>query len=114
MKTLRIVGILILIAGIAAILFSNYITAQVRTGKLKISEGEKKVSQGKQLFSMSPATQEVGGMLSKSADQKIAEGKQQVGYYEQLASNLQVGGIIGCIIGAGLVLYSFVGGKKRR
>jgi hypothetical protein len=45
MKMLRIIGILILVAGIAAILFSNYITTQVKEGKLKITQGEQKVSQ---------------------------------------------------------------------
>jgi hypothetical protein len=115
MKMLRIIGILILVAGIAAILFSNYITTQVKEGKLKITQGEQKVNKGKQLFSLSPATKEVGGALTQSADKKIQEGKEQVGYYEQLASELQIGGIIGCIVGAGLILFSFIGknGKRR-
>jgi hypothetical protein len=114
MKYLRILGILILLAGVASILFSNYITSQVSEGKAQIASGEKKVNQGKQLFSLNPVSKEVGKGLTQSADKKIEEGKQKVSYYENLAQQLQMGGIIGCVVGAGIFIASFLGSNKKR
>jgi hypothetical protein len=114
MKILRIVGILILVAGIAAILFSNYITNQVNEGKLQIAKGEKQVQQGKSMFSQSPYTAPLGGMVTGSGEKKLKAGKEQIAYYQQMASQLMTGGIVGCIVGGGLFLFSFMNRNKRR
>ena len=104
----RILGILILIAGIASILFSNYITEQVLQGKAKVKQGEKAVSQGNQLFSLNPLTKSVGQNLTNPMQKKINEGKETIAHYEQLAQTLKVGGIVGIVVGAGLIIVSFV------
>jgi hypothetical protein len=115
MKFLRILGILILIAGIGCIFASNYITSQVNQGKIQIAHGEKAVSQGQQLFSFNPVAKQVGQGLTNSAGKKIKEGKQQISEYEALAAQLMTGGIVGCILGAGFIITSFfVKGKKSR
>lgn len=114
MRFLRIIGALILLAGIASILFSNYITNQVNEGKVKIAQGEKTVNQSKQLFSLNPVSKEVGKGLTHSADKKIEEGKQQVSKYELLAQQLYTGGIAGSIAGAAIFIISFLGKSKKR
>ena len=113
MKTLRVLGILILVAGIASFLFSNYILGQVEEGKGKIREGEKKVQQGNQLFSLNPTTQQLGKGFTDGATKKIAQGKEQIAYYENLAATLHTVGMIGVVVGGGLFLFSFTKKKKR-
>ncbi len=114
-KVLRIVGILVVIAGIGCIFFSNYITTQVNEGKIKIEKGQQKIDQSSGLFSSNPYTKPLGKGITSSGQKKIDEGKQQVSYYEGLAATLKTSGIVGIIVGAGLVIVSFfVGSNKRR
>lgn len=113
MKLLRIFGILILLAGIACIFFSHYISNQVAEGKIKIEKGQKAVDQGNSLFSMSPYTKPVGKKLSSSSQKKIDEGKEEVSYYEQIAQTLQISGIVAIIVGAGVTIFSFFGPRKK-
>jgi uncharacterized ion transporter superfamily protein YfcC len=113
MKFLRIIGILVFIAGIASILASNYITEQVNEGKLKIAKGEKAVNQANQIFSFNSTTQQVGQAVTSSSKKKIAEGKEQITDYQAMAHQLMVGGVIGCVAGAGIFVGSFFGKKKK-
>lgn len=114
MKFMRILGILIVIAGVAALFFSNYIDQQILEGKTKIAEGEKAVTQGNQLFSGNPISKEIGKGLTGSSQKKIARGKEEIAYYEQLSSQLQTGGTIAIILGAGVFIASFFFKKKYR
>lgn len=112
MKSLRILGALVLLLGIGMVGTSQYIQIQVLGGRAEISRGEKKVEQGRALFGVTPATKQVGDtVFFNSADKKIAAGKEQADHYEKLANQLQTGGIIAIIVGAGLILWSFV--KKK-
>jgi hypothetical protein len=113
MKILRILGILVLIAGIGCIFFSHYITNQVNEGKIKIEKGQKSVDQTNSLFSSNPVSKQVGKGLTSSSQKKINEGKEDVSYYEQLAQNLQTGGIVAIIVGAGISIFSFFGPRKK-
>ncbi len=113
MKVLRILGILILLAGIACIFFSNYITNQVNEGKIKIEKGQKTVDQSNRLFSLNPYTKQVGQELSSSSQKKINEGKEEVAHYEQIAQTLQISGIVAIIVGAGISIFSFFGSRKK-
>jgi hypothetical protein len=113
MKFLRIIGILVFIAGIACILVSNYITEQVNEGKLKIAKGEQSVNQANQIFSFNSTTQQVGQAVTGSSKKKIAEGKQQITDYQAMAHQLMTGGIIGCVVGAGIFIGSFFGKKRQ-
>lgn len=113
MKTLRVIGILIVIAGIACIFFSNYITTQVNEGEIQIEQGQKKIDQSSGLFSKSPYTKMIGKGITSSGQKKIDAGKEQVSYYEQLASTLKTVGIVGIIVGAGLTIFTFFGKKRR-
>ena len=113
MKTLRIFGIVVLLAGIASLFFSNYIMNQVNAGMVKIEKGQKAVDKGNELFSLNPIAKEVGKGLTGSAQKKIDAGQQQIEQYTQLAGQLQTGGIIAIVAGAGCIVTSFFMKKKR-
>ena len=113
MKAMRVFGIFVLLAGIAALLFSNYIMNQVNVGKGKIEKGQKAVDRGNQLFSLNPVAEQFGNQVTGSAQKKINEGQQQVEQYEELAGQLQTGGVVAIVVGAGCILASFFMKKKR-
>lgn len=106
----RIVGIILVLAGIALLLTSNYIVEQVEQGKEQISSAQKKVNQGDSLFSLSPYTKDVGKEITGSAQKKIDAGKQDVLHYETLAGQLKIGGIALIVVGVLLVIF----GRKKR
>jgi hypothetical protein len=106
----RILGFLILIAGIGALLVSNYIMEQVDEGKEKISDAETQVERGNRLFSMNPVAEEVGKGLTSGATKKINAGKEEVARYEMIAHNLKTAGFVAIGFGVLLVLLSL--GKK--
>ncbi len=108
MNLKRILGIIILIAGISMYLFSNYITEQVHAGKNKISKAQKQINQANTLFSLNPVAKEVGKQVTDAGQEKIKEGEQQVQSYEQMAHRLYVGGIAAVILGAGIVAISLI------
>ena len=101
----RIFGILLVLAGVALILTSNYITNQVEAGKEQISSAQDKVNKGNSLFSMSPYTKDVGQEITGSAQKKIDEGKMQVLQYETLAGKLKIGGYVLIIAGGLLIIF---------
>ena len=114
MKILRILGIVVVVAGVVCIFFSHYITNEVSEGKIKIEKGQKAVDKSNSLFSTSPYTKPIGKGVTSSAQKKINAGKEEVSYYEQLAETLQISGIVGIIVGAGVTIFSFFGQKKKR
>lgn len=114
MRFSRILGFVILIAGIAALLFSNYITTQVKEGKIKVNKGQKAVDQGNQLFSLNPVSKQVGKSLTDSAQKSINEGVQKIAHYENIAQILEIGGIAAIILGGGMVIFSYMGNKRKR
>jgi len=114
MRSMRIFGFVIIIAGIAALLFANYINEQVAQGKVKIDRAEKTVDKTQGLFSGNPVSEGVGKGLTGGAQKKIDAGKDEVAKYEKISSLLQTGGVIAIIVGAGMVVVSFFGRKKGR
>ncbi len=114
MKALRIIGVIILVAGGILIGVSQHIKTRVAEGRIEISSGERKVETGQKLFGATPVTKEAGNTLFfNSANQQIAEGKSEADRYEALANQLQIGGIAAIIVGAGCILWSFIKKKKR-
>lgn len=113
MNLKRIIGILICIGGVVMLFISNHIKNEVESGKMQISSAESQVSQGKTLFGLNPVTKTIGDQaVFNSAQNKINAGKEEVAYYESLAHQLQIGGIIAIIIGIGIALIPF-GSKKQ-
>lgn len=114
MSTKRIIGIVLMVLGIASLFVSNYITEQVKEGNLKIARGQKSVDQGNKLFSMTPATKEIGKGVTGSAQRKIDSGREQVRDYEAIAQRLFIGGIIVIVLGAGTFAVSFMDGNNKK
>jgi hypothetical protein len=77
---------------------------QVNEGNAQIKKAEKMVDQGNSLFSLSPATKQLGKGITQSAEKKINMGKEQIAYYTALAGQLKMAGIILLIIGGVLTL----------
>ncbi len=110
MNKKQTLGIVLMLAGVAMLFASNYISTQVGEGKQKIDRAQSAVNKGNGLFSLTPATEGIGRGLTGSAQRKIDAGRQEVGYYEQMASRLQFGGIA-CIVVGGVL---FILGRKKR
>ena len=106
---MRIIAILLMLAGGGMLGGSVYIHNQVLQGRAQIAAAQKKVNTGKSLFSVDPTAKKVGNQLFKPIDKKLAEARGEATYYERLASQLQMGGIILLVIGAGMFLF----GKRR-
>jgi hypothetical protein len=111
MNKKRTLGIAIAIIGVVLIGFSMYIKTQVLQGNAQIASGQKKLDTTSKVFSFSSATKPFGDQVTKSGNKKIAKGKEEIAYYTKLANQLQVGGIILIVVGAGIAVFS---GKKRR
>ncbi len=114
MKSARIIGLIVLLAGIGSLMLSNYISNQVLEGKGQIAAGEKKVEQGKSLFQGDVVSEQMGKAITSGAEKKIARGKEEIAYYEQVAEMLHTGGLIASIVGVGILIYSFTMKKKSR
>ncbi len=110
MKTKRIIGIIILIAGLVMEGFSFYIKKQVAEGNIEIESAQSKLDRSQGLFGSNPVAKEFGKALTGSAQSKINQGRRDVDYYTRLANNLQIGGIICIVVGAGILV---IGRKKR-
>ena len=100
----RIIGIVILIIGIALIGFSMYIKGRVAEGRGQISDVQRQVDTGTGLFKFNPITEEVGKELSRPAQKKIDRASQEANEYEQMAKWLKIGGIILIVIGAVVII----------
>ncbi|NGX34678.1 MAG: hypothetical protein K1060chlam1_01031 [Candidatus Anoxychlamydiales bacterium] len=103
MLTKRISGIIIVILGITLIGTSFYIKSQVSSGREQISEAEKKVQKGKELFSTNPITKELGKGITDSAERKIKAGSAKADRYATLALWFQIGGGILIVVGGVLI-----------
>jgi hypothetical protein len=102
----RVFAIVVFIVGVAMVGGAYYINTQVAEGKLQVSSAEKKVDQGKTLFSLNPVSKEIGDQITKSADRKIDKAKEEISYYAGLAQNLQIGGIVLIVIGIGFFIFA--------
>jgi len=105
MNVKKIAGIILLISGIAMILFSVYITNQVAEGKAKISNAQNTVDKGSSLFSTNPISKQIGKVFMNSAQSQIDAGQSQIVYYEGLSGWLLVGGIGFIVLGGSALLF---------
>ena len=102
----RIIGILLLIVGIALIVTSQYIKGRVEKGKTTISHAQKSVDQSKGLSSLSPYSEAIDKTITDPAQKKIDEGQADILYYENLAKQLQIGGIVLILLGIILLIIT--------
>ena len=106
----RIVGIVILIVGVALIFGSNYIKSQVEIGKAAVSEAQGNMELGKALFSLNPVTKQVNEGLQSGIQAKIQQGTETIAHYENIANELMIFGIGASILGILLIVF----GRSRR
>lgn len=109
MNVKRILGIVLLLAGIACILFAKYINNQITEGQAKVDKAQQQVDQSNSLFSLNPVTKEVGKGLTNPIQQKINAGQATIEQYEALALWLNVGGIVLIVLGVIVFLLGFAG-----
>jgi len=110
MNRKQLVGTILMLAGVAMLFASNYISTQVGEGRQKIDRAQRTVDKGNSIFSMNPVTQQVGRGLTGGAQRQINAGREEADYYDQMAGRLKFGGIA-CIIVGGIL---FVLGRKKR
>ncbi len=108
----RIIALLLIAGGVALLLFSSYITGQVEEGKEQIVSAEQQVKKGKKFLDLFSATKPIGEQLEKSAQRKIAAGRQDVAKYEKLAGQIRIAGFI--VIFIGIVLFFWPLGTKKK
>jgi hypothetical protein len=111
MSTKRILGIICVIAGVALLCISGYIKSQVGQGSEQVAAAQKKLDQGNSLFSLNSTTKQIGQGMTSGANKKIASAKEQIAYYQNLAEQLQMGGILLIVVGGIVLIFSR---KKRK
>ncbi len=107
MKIIRILGIIILVAGLSSYFFADYIATQVSAGREEVASGQQKVDIIEDLSSLSPYTKGAGSMVAGSAQKKIDAGNMDIAKYQQISNLLHQWGIITSIFGALLICISF-------
>ena len=105
----RIVAIvassLAIIIGLAMVWVSYDIQDQLEEGQGQIAEGKQNLKRSNALFSLTPATQPIGGAINSYGQAKIAEGQDQIDYYQGVSHKLLIGGsLLGILGAAGLVV----------
>lgn len=101
MSRCRWLAIFFLIVSFAMFGFSYYIQIEIDQGRAEISDAEKKLNQTEGLFSLSPATQQLGSGIKRAGKKKIAIAEADIAYYQSVANYLKVGGGIFAILGIG-------------
>lgn len=112
MNIKKVLGIVLLIGGLALYIVSNYIMGQVNEGKQKISGAQKQIDTGKELFSLAPYGKDIGQELTNPVEKKIHEGQNQVNYYEDIAQWMHLGGTVLMVLGGAIFLIGFMKKKK--
>lgn len=110
-KVARILGVILVLIGIALFGISMYINSEVAAGRVRASDAQSQVDQGNSLFSMHPYTKEAGKMFTGPAQEEINAGNLKISHYARRANWYQIGGIVLVILGIGVI---FVGGRKFR
>lgn len=111
MSFVRILGIILIVAGGAMFMFSNYIQTQVNAGQAQVESGQQKVDTMNSLFSVNPYSKGVGQTLfTNPGQERINQGQLEIAHYSALIKPLQYAGIACFILGILLIIF---GGKKR-
>jgi hypothetical protein len=111
MTPIRILGIILIIAGGVLFCFSEYIATQVAEGEGKVQSAQGQVDTANSLFSLTPYSKQIGNTLTNPAQKKINAGSIEIAQYRGMIQPLKYGGI-GCII-IGILLL-ILGRKTRR
>ncbi len=125
MTFIRVLGILLLIAGGALFYTAHYISTEVAEGQRQIDDGQRQIDEGQskvntlnKAFSLHPVSKDVGQKMITDPGQKkidagkqqIAEGKLEIAHYSAMINPLQYGGVACFVLGALLLIF---GGRKK-
>lgn len=105
-KNKKTLGIILMIVGCVLFFFSMYIHTEVAEGQEQISSAKQKVGVVNKIFSITAPTDQVGQTLTSPINKKIAEGENEVTFYDSLAKLLKIGGIVSFFAGAALILFN--------
>lgn len=102
MSPIKWISLVCILLGLGMFGTSQYIQKEIDDGKIQISDAEKKLDQTNKLFSLSPATEDIGQGISRAGKKKIASAESEIAYYQSMANYLKVGGFIFTVVGLGL------------
>jgi hypothetical protein len=105
MNIKRLIGVLLLAVGIAALFYAHFQKGRIEEAAKKANE---QIHQGQNLFQGNPIGQAVGSIVGGSMHSKAAS---EVEKYQNIVMWLTIGGIVVGIIGLGMVI--FCGTKKK-
>jgi len=108
----RIIGLVVVVIGIASMIFANYIRNRLYDAEGQITDAKKKIKQGDQLFSFNPVAKEIGQGFTSGAKEKVSEAEATVAEYYRIAAWSHNGGIALIVIGAGIVVFCRKKSKK--
>jgi hypothetical protein len=109
----KILGLIAIVGGVVLIGISSYIKNQVGEGQEKVAEAQKKIDQGQGLFGLSPVTKQIGQGAINKGQAKIASAKETIAHYQEVAEQLQIGGIALIVIGAAVMIIGREPKKKK-
>lgn len=106
-----VIGIIVIVIALLMLMLSGYIRSQVSEGRGKIKNAQETVDQSKRLFSLTEPTEQVGDVLTDSAQNEIDAGRLKAEKYSKIATTLQFAGIF-CVILGGVVIW--IGMRRRK
>ena len=106
MNVRRIIGLILVLAGIGGLYYANIQQARIDQGA---AEGQRKIDKGKRMFQGNPVTEAFGESVASSAERKMGG---IIAGYEQQVQMLKMGSIGVIVIGAAMLI--FCSNKERR
>lgn len=110
MKLTKGISIGAVVVGLVFLGFSYYIQKEVSSGRAQVEGAERSLKRGRSLFSLTPATDQIGQEIQRSADRKLGEAREEISYYTSLAQLLLIAGYL--LIIAGVIMFIVVMRRK--
>lgn len=99
MKITKGLAITAIVVGFVLVGLSYYIQSEVNQGRLQVESAERSLKRGQSLFSLTPATNQIGQEVQRSADRKIGEANSEINYYAAMAELMLLIGYALIILG---------------
>lgn len=112
MKWIKILGIGLIVMGIASFIGGNYISSQVNQGKRKVRKAQSGVDAVNSASSSDPALYFFSKAATGPIQKQINEGKRDIVYYQSLAKNLDIAGWVMLVIGVTGTVWAFYRGRR--
>ncbi len=112
MKWIKILGITLIVMGIASFVGGNYIRSQVDQGKKKVRKAQSGVNAVNSASSSDPALYFFSKAATGPIQSQINEGKKDIVYFQALAKNLDIAGWVMVIVGLTGTIWAFTRGRR--